>query len=216
MPSSFKSLTIRSSIFPRSVKILFSAALTSDIRRQASDLCSKCCTSKQELRIPDEYWGSLSSVTSWEAKICRTTCHFDMRRTTCYQQMCPVVTASPENQKQSSWCHPCCERHLPKTWFKGTLERTQDFSLMLLNVTHRLHTQTLTKKYTQKTKWLISLQILLHVTRKIGFHLCYIVSKLSLKDANQMFLIVINVNYLLNSPSKKWQLATAKCEQNEA
>lgn len=77
------------------VKILTSVALTSDIR-QASDRCSKCCTSKQELRIRDEYWGSLFSVASWDPEICQTTLHFDKTRTACYQQKCPVVTASPE------------------------------------------------------------------------------------------------------------------------
>lgn len=47
------------SIFPRPEwKILISDALTSDIR-QATDVCWKCCRSKQELRIWNEDWGSL-------------------------------------------------------------------------------------------------------------------------------------------------------------
>lgn len=50
------------------MKILISTALMSDIR-QASDLYSKCCRSKQELRIWDEYGGSLFSVNSEDPEI---------------------------------------------------------------------------------------------------------------------------------------------------
>lgn len=91
-------LAILSSIFPRREwKILICAALTSDIR-QACDLCSECCASKQELRIRDEYYGSLFSVTSREAMFCQATRRSDMWRMAFYQQKRPVVTASAENQ----------------------------------------------------------------------------------------------------------------------
>ena len=107
-------------------KILFSAALTSDIRRQASDLCSKCCTSKQELRIPDECRGSLSSVKRRVILTCGGR-HVISRCVLLWRHL-------QKTKKQSSWWHRCCERHLPKTWFKGPrgVKRTQDFS-------HTLH-----------------------------------------------------------------------------
>lgn len=92
----FRDLTIPSFIFPRPEwKSWFRLRLT------VTHLYSKCCSSKRELRIWDEHWRSLFSVTFWDPRIRETTRHIDTSRTACYQQKCPVVTASPKSKNNT-------------------------------------------------------------------------------------------------------------------